>query len=372
MLAKYTLFSITTFEFAAIASAHSRTLIFGDSISDIGNANRTVDPQGVPYWKGRFSNGPVWNEYFAKWSNHILINYAFGGAVSNNTAIHIFDHQMPKVPDTLQQIDTFNATFGGKFSDDVLSNDIAVVEIGGNDIFDAVDGLRDGTLNPDAYSTSVSSSIGAAVSKLVNMGYKKFFIPNIPDISSIPAAHDASFFARMILRGLVAEINVKTNRILSNMQKNPSLGIQYIKTLDLFNLIDKIQEPEISSALGVINAKAPCYVMDSKFKVTKSCEDSDKYAFIDIIHPTTRVHALLGAIASTILQEGSFDGTTKSILGLIFKHNLINISSLKNPLYNIDIHNTGVTNIPTYDVKKSQDNASKIIYDANNDLPGIN
>ena len=47
--------------------AFTRIVLFGDSLSDVGNVNNQtfgISP-GSGYWNGRFSNGPVWVENFA-------------------------------------------------------------------------------------------------------------------------------------------------------------------------------------------------------------------------------------------------------------------------------------------------------------------
>ncbi|OMH79411.1 Anther-specific proline-rich protein APG [Zancudomyces culisetae] len=365
MLAKYTAYGVAVAGLASIASADTRVVVFGNSLSDIGNANPQPKPNTVPWWNGRFSNGPVWNEYLAKWNNYTLINYAVGGATSNNTSVQIFDNVTITVPDAFQQIDTFNATFGGKFSEDVLSNDIAAVEIGGNDVLDGITGLFSGTINVEEYSNAISRNIGAAVSNLVGIGYKRLLVSNIPDISLIPVALTAPEIARAALNAFVNATNAQTEYILGQIAQNESLGVKSIQVLDFFTILQKFQDPAISTALGITNTTAPCHVEDASGVVISSCEDSDAYAFMNSVHPTTRAHSLVGAIASTMLNDGDFKITTESLLDLISKYKLKDISSLKNPLYNDDTYTTGVTNLPSFDIKTSQANATEIVDAAN-------
>src|SRR5690242_16448431 len=63
-------------------------VIFGDSLSDTGNIYKKYFesiPSSPPYFKGRYSNGPVWVEYLANLyfpnngASHLL-NYAYGGS----------------------------------------------------------------------------------------------------------------------------------------------------------------------------------------------------------------------------------------------------------------------------------------------------
>ncbi|GAI95442.1 unnamed protein product, partial [marine sediment metagenome] len=40
-------------------------VVFGDGESDNGNSLKLYDIPLSPYWRGRFSDGPVWDEYLA-------------------------------------------------------------------------------------------------------------------------------------------------------------------------------------------------------------------------------------------------------------------------------------------------------------------
>jgi thermolabile hemolysin len=58
-----------------------RMVVFGDSLSDTGKLRQRlhVFPR-PPYWMGRFSNGPIWTDYF-EWQSGIAIqHHAYGGA----------------------------------------------------------------------------------------------------------------------------------------------------------------------------------------------------------------------------------------------------------------------------------------------------
>ena len=76
--------------FSMVVSATSldTLVVFGDSLSDNGNLYEYLKhqlPVSPPYFKGRFSNGPVWVEallksYYSSHSTDHLLDYAFGGA----------------------------------------------------------------------------------------------------------------------------------------------------------------------------------------------------------------------------------------------------------------------------------------------------
>ena len=60
----------------------SNLVIFGDSLSDMGNGNSeplvSVVFSSPPYWQGRFSNGPVWIEHV---SDGYGLNTSFGTGI---------------------------------------------------------------------------------------------------------------------------------------------------------------------------------------------------------------------------------------------------------------------------------------------------
>ena len=86
---------------AARARAFSQIVVFGDSLSDVGNVNNQtfgISP-GSGYWNGRFSNGPVWVENFATglslstptYSRSGGTDWAYGGAHTGPGSItHVF------------------------------------------------------------------------------------------------------------------------------------------------------------------------------------------------------------------------------------------------------------------------------------------
>ncbi|OMH83316.1 Thermolabile hemolysin [Zancudomyces culisetae] len=350
---------------AVKANVGNRLIVFGNSLSDIGNLFTQPLTNGVQWWMGRFSNGPVWNEYLAKWSGSTLINYAYGGATSNNTGIELFDNIKITVPDAYKQIGMFNSTFHGLFSKAVLSNDIAAIEIGGNDVLDGLSGLSSGAVDLDTYSSSIASSIGSSISRLTDMGYKRILVSNIPDISSSARAFTFPAPLRQQLVTFITAINTKTQVFISQFTQNKGLDLEYIRVLDFFGLVYQLQNPIVSAAMGLKNTTSPCSVTNTDGSLISACTDSSKYAFMDDIHPTTKVHALVGAAARSILLDEKFTITTDSVLGLISAYKIDDISTSNNPLFIADSFTTGVTNVPSYKVVRSAHDAAAIARVAN-------
>ncbi|PIA18563.1 hypothetical protein COEREDRAFT_6279 [Coemansia reversa NRRL 1564] len=98
---------------SAICSSNIPTLyVFGDSLSDIGVlknlTNGLVPPS--PYWEGRFSSGPVWNEYTARLIGYNLYNTAAAGSTMDNDFSNILKvlstKSMPLTPTGVTEEDT--------------------------------------------------------------------------------------------------------------------------------------------------------------------------------------------------------------------------------------------------------------------------
>ncbi|KXZ50306.1 hypothetical protein GPECTOR_17g945 [Gonium pectorale] len=79
--------------------ASTELVVFGDSISDTGNTYNWTSgyiPSPGSYWRGRFSNGPVWLDHLMRMApsgggaaaeNRLrILNYAFGGSTACPTA----------------------------------------------------------------------------------------------------------------------------------------------------------------------------------------------------------------------------------------------------------------------------------------------
>src|SRR6476619_7996434 len=86
----------TVFGCTAAAGPFNNLVVFGDSLSDIGNIAQApfINTPGPYYWNGRFSNGPVYAETLATGLGLPALNrstasggtdYAYGGAKTTGT-----------------------------------------------------------------------------------------------------------------------------------------------------------------------------------------------------------------------------------------------------------------------------------------------
>ncbi|KAJ2799220.1 hypothetical protein H4R20_004524, partial [Coemansia guatemalensis] len=100
-----TLAAVAVLARSAVSSSNFPTLyVFGDSLSDIGVlknlTNGLVPPS--PYWEGRFSSGPLWNEYAARLIDYNLYNSAAAGSTLDNDFSKILNilstRSLPAIP----------------------------------------------------------------------------------------------------------------------------------------------------------------------------------------------------------------------------------------------------------------------------------
>src|SRR5690349_9388150 len=139
-------------------------VVFGDSLSDNGNSYAAVGLPQPPYYKGRWTNGRNWVDYFTTivglppataYLKNGGTNFAVGGSTSALLGA---------------QIVVFLATVGGSAD----PADLYVIWIGANDFL--------GGIEPDA----TTGAIGAQISALSLAGAKQFLVINVPDISLTP------------------------------------------------------------------------------------------------------------------------------------------------------------------------------------------
>src|SRR5262245_23347845 len=157
-------------------SPFSEVVVFGDSISDTGNAFLGFEgaAAGPPYFEGRFSNGPVWVEVLAQElglpapAPSLMggSNYAWGGA-ETGPGISFFG-----TPNVGTQIGQFLAD-----REQLTGHELIVIAAGSNDL--AWD-------TPHAAGRLVRN-LGKHISDLAAAGGRTFLVPNLPSPGPNPS-----------------------------------------------------------------------------------------------------------------------------------------------------------------------------------------
>ena len=183
-----------------------RIVVFGDSLSDTGNLkNFTHIFPGKPYFKGRFSNGFNWTDYFNFITNIPILNYAYGGAKSkaenNVSPSKIISFIKSNIKNLITggmtgYIDEYSSSkikWNPNFlstSVDAYQETLFVIWIGGNDYLDAISS-KDGVLkllndNEFKVAKTVTENIFHGIDELQKHGAKNILVIGVPNIAITP------------------------------------------------------------------------------------------------------------------------------------------------------------------------------------------
>ncbi|KAJ2039763.1 hypothetical protein GGI03_003851 [Coemansia sp. RSA 2337] len=339
---KFTLSSFAVLSIAAaIAHAADPTLhIFGDSLSDIGTLE-TLTLGLVPsdnHWNGRFSSGPVWNEYLAKLLKFNLYNRAIGGSTSDNDHSTLIDVLNINIPSTENQIDFFGFTHPLYYFDGTRSKDIAILEVGANDFFADKAAIKSGNLTITHFVDRLANTVVEQLEDLRKIGFKNIVLTNLAAIQHSPMAN-AEGIVDMTTK-VVTQYNQKIASQASAWAAKAS-GVSSFMISDLGSFVElTIKSPAIIAALGLTDIKTPClgagstnYSLETliasamgKETSTGMCSSPSTMYFFDDVHPAERVHRLFGYYSfATIAAKANntiFELNEANILSLISKYNL--------------------------------------------------
>jgi phospholipase/lecithinase/hemolysin len=244
------------------ASAFDEIVVFGDSLSDTGNA-------------GRFSNGPVWVEGVANALGLSVrpsevggTNYAIGGArldpASGPTSLPA---QMQKHLE------------GNRLS----RKRLYIVYGGGNDLIaSALGGAGDNLVD------RAVEALRGMLYRLAERGATDVLVPNLPDVGMTPAARWAGQTEVSRAARLTRRFNQALEAVLRDLETTTSVRLY---RLDVAAMAERARiDP---AAFGFVDVTNPCIGLPT-------CEG---YVFWDGLHPTTAAHARLAEAALSVLQE---------------------------------------------------------------------
>lgn len=287
------------------ALPYTNMFVFGDSLADTGNNAFVLDnvlapglPPGTlrtptpvpapsfipdyPYASNRYSNGPLWTEYFAASlglsSTASFIggtNLAFGGARSG-PAGSTFPFSL------LDQVSMFLSGTGGF----APSNALYIVQGGGNDARDAFATAASGA-DPNPIISGYALNISSIITTLESAGAQNILLWNIPDIGKTPAIQSLGSASAGLASNLAMAMNGAVDTLLG-----AHAGLH---RFDAFSLVDQIfNDP---AAFGLADATSAC-------ATDLACiADPSQTFFWDGIHPTTAGHAIFAQVALAAIPE---------------------------------------------------------------------
>jgi outer membrane lipase/esterase len=289
-LPAFTLAAVALASLPAAASPYTSMVVFGDSLSDSGNAAAAnfINPSQVvlgnsyipnaAYASGTFSNGPVWASYAASALGVPLLpsvaggtNFAFGGATTGGPG---------PSPNLLVQANQYLGVTGNVAS----PNALYVIEGGGNDARAALGAIAVGA-DPATtiLSTALSfaANIGTLVDQLQLAGAQHIVVWNTPNLALAPAVAGGPAV------GLATALVLGMNTLLAtNLAGETGVSI-----FDIYGLGTSIAaNPALFNLVNVTDAcGAP----------SNAC-DPTTAEYWDGIHPTTTAQMVIAEEFLTI------------------------------------------------------------------------
>jgi len=285
---------------ASASPQYSSVIAFGDSLSDNGNYYRLVDkltplaPQDgsppLPYFYGRYSNGPVAVELLAANLGLTLHDFAVGGATSGLT------NEDPRFPRSgvLGQVEDYVAA-NERLDDDALY----VVWGGANDFLGAA---NLGT--PGVAQSVIANAIGnltRSIAILHAHGARHFLVPNLPDLGLVPLNRGAQAPQATYLSAIFNQAYAGALQALAQQLRNSD-----IRTVDVASLLEKVVANPAYYQLQ--NVTDECVGDPTYFCILNSFNSGPAagYLFWDDVHPTASVHALLAVqFAAAVAPSGA-------------------------------------------------------------------
>ena len=307
-----TLFSATLALLLAAAAANatlfSNFVVFGDSLSDNGNAfiatggttpappNYTTVPGGL----GRFTDGPdttpagtpggLWHEVLAGLLGEPVAapfllpggtNYAVGGA----QVLHDVPASPQPIPSLQSQVGLYLTSVGGHAD----PNALYILWGGANDLYSAVETPGETASQIAGIEIQMIASLGSDIGALAAAGAKDFLWLDLPQLATTPrGAHDASLVSPGVATAFTNASTDFAADVMSESSKlDAALGVR-VADVNIFALYQQI----------LANPGAFGYTNVTGFAQGNPAANPDHYLFWDFpSHPTTTGHALIGEAA---------------------------------------------------------------------------
>lgn len=263
-------------------ASYSGLYVFGDSLSDPGNAYALSGGQ-VPvepaYYQGRFSNGQTAAEHLASQMGVNAHNSAIGGSQSG------YGNVLPGLPGLRSQVDAYVGAV--PVSD---PNALYMVWAGANDFMFGVNG------DPAAAIGQSVGNIAQSILALAGSGARQFFVPNMANLGLTPLVRDAGPDAAMQAMMLSAGFNAALEQTLSALEQQLPIEIVRFDTFGLLQAV--ISNPQ---DYGFSDPLARCY-SGTVIAPGAACDNPNSLLFWDDVHPTAQGHRMLARAFANALE----------------------------------------------------------------------
>ncbi|MDO9003269.1 MAG: SGNH/GDSL hydrolase family protein [Aquabacterium sp.] len=270
------------------ANSYTQAISFGDSMSDTGNLADSLEHHGgrampdAPSKRGRFSDGVVVIEAMTNALNIPLVNYAFAGARSgHNNLMPVYGMQQGM----LKQIQDFLDNQPSPQTP-VDGHALYVLWTGPDDYY------ADGNIFNKLTTYQIANHVNEGMTKLYKRGARHFFVPQMPDLSITPSAHDHNKTLSNYLVNAKARsaefATVLTSTLKAFARKYPQARVHTFETYT-YSQVRMAQ-----AAAEGNNVTEPCYTPVFPGVPGPVCANPDKYLFWDTNHPTAAGSTVIG------------------------------------------------------------------------------
>lgn len=275
------------------APPFSALYVFGDSLSDTGNLASIRGDFPAPFYQNRVSNGPVAVDILAQrlGLSAQAAQYLLGRRSGGNYAVAGAKASGNDLIDLPSQVVMFLA----QHRNDAPADALYVVFIGGNDVR-AARGAPDVTTANAAVDDAVSE-VAENVVRLIRAGARALLVMNSPDLGLLPETRRLALerndplLARRATQ-LSERYAAQLSRALGQIQQEHAKV--WLKEIDIYRASRGIAQH--AAQLGIDNVADACFNVEA-FTFHPNCAGGaafDRFYFFDEIHPTAKVHRLIG------------------------------------------------------------------------------
>jgi len=284
---------------ASTHAMYSGVYVFGDSLSDGGNAyiGQGFANEPFPYTNSVpgnsyapfnvFSNGPVWVQYLADDLGLPLnpsfiggTNFALGGERTGDLMFGATNVSAGALGGIVGQAHYASSGGTGMLPADALY----IINGGGNDIRRGTQLFSDGTITDAEALAGIpggATNLANAVSLLAAAGAQTILVSNVPDVGRTPDLIAQGAAVAQLASDLAVAFNAALDVQLTNLQALiPTLDLIALDTFGLTNAV--LDNP------GSVNVTDACTLQNGG----NGCADPGNYLFWDGIHPTTAAHRI--------------------------------------------------------------------------------
>lgn len=276
--------------FLTVTNGYSFTAIyaFGDSLTDTGRN----PPSETGYYQGRYSNGPLWIEYLSPMLGipyNASNNLAISGSTTSDLALEIASMPAPVNPQSA----------------------LYAIWSGANDFLDSApaNGVSDA-----AWSGTISNAvlnITNALATLYTGGAREVIVGNMPNLGQLPAASSFGPLTNYV-DAKVQLFNGMLNTAVTNLMGSHT-GLR-IYLMNANRGFTNIYYSPATYGFTVVSVGA---LQDPNLTDKSFNGPGANYLFWDPVHPTTKMHALVGAMAYNLVGVGlnlAGNGTNPSLI----------------------------------------------------------